>query len=178
MSSERKIVLYIATSVDGFIAKENGDINWLHEVESQGEGDSGYEEFYNNIDTVLIGKKTYDQIFSLVDEFPYVGKKCYVFSRSKIGKDDYVEYVNGDLFSFTKKIKAEEGKDIWLVGGGELFNSFLKENLVDEIIITVIPIILGKGIPLFNNDNSGYNLTLKKTTAYGEFVQLHYIINR
>ncbi|MCF6094931.1 dihydrofolate reductase family protein [Microaerobacter geothermalis] len=174
MGTQRKVILYIAISVDGYIARENGDIDWLLEAETQGEGDNGYAEFYKTIDTVLMGKKTYDQVLTLVDEFPYPQKKCYVFSTSESREDQYVDFVSENVVSFTRRLKQQEGTNIWLVGGAELLDTFLKEKLVDEFIITIIPIMLGKGIPLFKADNPEYKLHLKETTRYGQFVQIHY----
>jgi dihydrofolate reductase len=173
MNEKRKVVLFIATSLDGFIAKENGDINWLNEV--QGEGDNGFTEFYNAIDTIIMGRTTYEHVLTLADDFPHSDKKCYVFSNSKIGKDEYVEFVRGDIVKFTRNLQQLDGVNIWLVGGSGLLDQFLKENLVDEFIITLAPIILGNGIPLFKKDNPELTLSFKGSRHFGEFVQLHYV---
>jgi dihydrofolate reductase len=177
MTNERKVILYIAASVDGYIARENGEIDWLEEAGSKGEGDSGYGEFYNTIDTVLLGRKTYDHVLVLANEFPYKDKTCYVFSNEQNQEAEHVQFINEDAAAFTKKLKAETGGDIWLVGGAGLLDTFIKEKLVDEFIITVIPIILGKGIPLFKSNNPECELKLKETRRYGEFVQMHYSLN-
>ncbi|KUP04946.1 hypothetical protein Q75_13905 [Bacillus coahuilensis p1.1.43] len=161
-------------SLDGYIAEKDGGIDWLHEMESVGEGDNGYEDFYNRIDTVLMGKKTYDQVMSFVQEFPYPGKKAYVFSRSTTGQDKHVEYVNEDIGSFTESLREKAGQDIWMVGGSDLLHDFIKEGLIDELIITLIPIILGAGVPLFKHQAAPIPLKLIRTKPYGEFVQVHY----
>lgn len=173
MNEQRKIVLFIATSLDGYIARENGDINWLNDV--QGEGDNGFTEFYKTIDTIIMGKTTYDHVLTLAEEFPHLDRKNYVFSNSRTGIDKFVEFVRGDVVKFTRNLQNQDGKNIWLVGGSALLDQFLKENLVDEFIITVAPIVLGKGIPLFKNDNPELMLSLNGSMRFGEFIQLHYV---
>ncbi len=125
----RRVICYIAMSLDGYIAEKDGGIDWLHEMESVGEGDNGYEDFYDRIDTVLMGKKTYDQVMSFVQEFPYPGKKAYVFSRSTTGQDKHVEYVNEDIGSFTESLREKAGLDIWMGWGGAIsFMILLKKD--------------------------------------------------
>ncbi|MFD2673391.1 dihydrofolate reductase family protein [Marinicrinis sediminis] len=193
-TQDRKVVLYIATSVDGYIAREDGDIEWLHEVDELGEGDSGYGDFYNRIDTVLMGRKTYDQVLTLVDDFPYPDKQCYVFSRSETRADiPPIHFVQEDVSTFLPQLTRQSGGDIWLVGGAELFQSLWRTGQVDELIITVIPVVLGNGIPLFAPAASNQEQTviqsqagetgqpalrLLDTTRYGQFVQSHYEVIR
>ncbi|KPN97500.1 MULTISPECIES: dihydrofolate reductase family protein [Lysinibacillus] len=168
----REVVLYIATSLDGFIAKEDNDLQWL--TETEGEGDAGYAEMYQSIDTTIMGKKTYDYIMKNSESFPYPEKKCYVFSNSEKDSNEYVEFVNEDVVEFTRKLKEQEGSKIWMVGGAGILDAFIKENLVDEYIITVTPHILGSGIPLFKENNPQIDLILIDTKRYGQFVQMHY----
>lgn len=168
------VVLYIAATLDGYIARENGEIDWLYEVE--GEGDNGYNEFYQTIDTVLMGNKTYEHTFELADQFPYPDKKCYVFSRSKREPSPHVTFVTEDVPGFIEKLKEQEGSKIWIVGGAEILDNLLKRELVDEFIITIIPTILGKGIPLFKEDNPELKLFLTETKRCGQMVQLHYVV--
>ncbi|WP_160687729.1 dihydrofolate reductase family protein [Clostridium sp. C2-6-12] len=173
MSNNRKLVLFIATSLDGYIATEDDSLEWLFKIE--GEGDNGYSKFYNTVDTILIGRRTYDWVMEKEEgKFPYKNKNCYVFSRSEKGKNENVEFINEDVVEFTNKIKRLEGGNIWLVGGGNLLNSFIKERLVDEFIITISPIIIGSGIPLFNNNDFELELRLKGTRRFNQFVELHY----
>ncbi|KEQ22417.1 dihydrofolate reductase family protein [Paenibacillus tyrfis] len=171
---KRPLVLYIATSLDGYIARENGEIDWLDDAE--GEGDNGYSEFYETIDTVLMGNKTYEHTFELADQFPYPDKKCYVFSRSERQPNQHVTFVTGDVPVFIEKLKEQDGSKIWIVGGAEILDVLLKSNLVDEFIITMMPTILGKGIPLFKKDNPELKLSLAGTKRYGQMVQLHYTV--
>ncbi len=173
MNNDRKVVLYVAASLDGYIAKDDDSLDWLYN--SEGEGDNGYSEFYSTVDTILIGRKTYDQILILVDgDFPYKNKQCYVFSNSTIGKNENVEFVNEDIVTFTNNLKKQEGNDIWIVGGGDLLHSFIKERLVDEFIITVAPTLIGKGIPLFKETDFETRLSLIDIKQFNQFAQLHY----
>ncbi|WP_144512218.1 dihydrofolate reductase family protein [Bacillus sp. FJAT-22090] len=174
---KRNLVLFIATSLDGYIATKDESLEWLFNVE--GEGDNGYSQFYNTIDTVLMGKKTYDWIMKHeTGEFPYKNKECFVFTRSTIEHTEDVKFINGNIVSITNNLKNQEGKDIWIVGGGELLQSFIKEKLVDEIIVTVAPTIIGKGIPLFKEGDYQLDLHLKGTRVFNQFVELHYSIKK
>lgn len=174
MNRSRKIVLFIAISIDGYIARPDGDISWLDEV--QGEGDNGYSEFIQSVDTVVMGKKTYDDVLKLTNnQYPYEGKTSYIFTRKETSTNLNLVFTNENPAAFAEKLKSEEGSDIWLVGGADLLDSFMKEKLVDEYIITTAPIILGDGIPLFKANNPEIKLNLKSTRQYGEFVQYHYM---
>ncbi|MGG1662060.1 dihydrofolate reductase family protein [Brevibacillus sp. NRS-1366] len=172
---KRPVVLFIAATLDGYIARENGDIHWLYEAE--GERDNGYSEFYDTIDTVLMGNKTYEHTFELADQFPYPGKKCYVFSRSEHEPSPDVTFVTEDVVGFIEKLKEQEGSKIWIVGGAEILDVLLKGKLVDEFIISIMPTMLGKGIPLFKGDNPELKLSLTETKRFGQIVQLHYVVN-
>jgi dihydrofolate reductase len=177
MRNQRKLVLFIATSLDGYIAKKDDSLDWLFKVE--GEGDNGYSEFYETVDTILIGRRTYDWIMKHENgDFPYRNKECYVFSRTGIEDNTNVNSVNEDIVRFTNKLKNEEGKNIWIVGGGELLHSFVKNKLVDELIITVAPTLIGKGIPLFKEDDFEIELSLKNIKQFNQFVELHYEVKK
>ncbi len=175
MKKKRKVVLFIATSLDGFIATKNDSLDWLYKVE--GDGDNGYSEFYETVDTVLMGRRTYDWLMKNVPgDFPYQNKECYVFSKS-IDKDTKdVKFVNEDLVGFINKLKKQEGKNIWVVGGGGLLHSFLNEGLVDELILTIAPTLIGNGIPLFKENDFQLELTLKNSKRFNQFIELHYVV--
>ena len=162
-----KITLYIATSLDGYIAREDGGIDWLPEF-----AESGYDAFYKSIDTVIMGKTTYDQVLTF-GEYQYKDKKSFVFTTTNQTKDENVEFVS-DVNKFVKDDFPGVGKNIWLVGGAQIIASFLKQKVVDEIIVTIIPVLLGRGIPLFKNIESDTKLELIKTTKYIQLVDLHY----
>lgn len=146
----RNIILYIAASLDGYIARDDHSLDWLPTPDAAQNLDYGYTEFFDSIDTTIMGKRTYDIVRQHGVENPYPDKKNYVFTRSArhLSTDD-IEFVSGDVISFTQSLKAQKGKDIWLVGGGDLNTLFLNYDLIDRIILAVIPTVLGGGIPLF-----------------------------
>jgi dihydrofolate reductase len=163
----KKIILYVATSIDGFIARKNGSVDWLTKYNNSGE-DFGYKEFLDSVETVILGNTTYREF-----KAPYENKKCYVFSRKNTGKENNITYVNTDVKEFTDGLS--ENENIWLVGGADIAKEFLKNNLIDEFIITIIPIVLGEGIPLFAQGCGEHKLKLLNTKSYDSgVVQLHY----
>ncbi len=171
----RNVTLYIAVSLDGYIATEEHNLDWLFAV--KGEGDNGFSNFYNTIDTILMGRTTYEWIMKQENgNFPYKGKECYVFSRSGKENTEHVKFIKDNAVGFVKNLKRRSGKNIWIVGGGDLLSTFTQENLVDEIIITVAPVLLGKGIKLFKENDFQTKLSLKATTRYNQFIELHYSV--
>ena len=170
----RKIILYIAASLDGFIAKEDGSVDWLQKYESPSDDDYGYSAFESNIDTLLMGRKTYEQVLEF-GEWPYKGKKCYVFTKKSI-EDARVTAISNPI-EFTKSLLDRDGKNIWLVGGSQIITLLMNYKLVDEIILTVMPVILGNGIPLFTNIASEINCKLLSEKSYKSgLIQMHYKI--
>jgi len=168
----KKIIVYIASSLDGYIARENGDIDWLPKNTA-----SGYDEFYKTIDTVVMGKNTYNQVLTF-GGYPYKDKSSYVFTRNNDQtKDENTEFVS-DVDKFVKKNISNSEKNIWLVGGAEIISSFLNRGFVDEIILSIIPVVLGKGISLFKNIQNEVKLELIKTTDYDKLVELHYRVTK
>ena len=164
----RKIILYIASSLDGYVARGNGNIDWLPQSDI-----SGYDKFYKTVDTIIMGKTTYDQVLTF-GEYPYKDKKSYVFTRrNDKKKDENVEFVS-NLDEFVKDILPNLDGNIWLVGGGQIISSFLNHGMVNEIVLSIVPVILGQGIPLFKNIQNETKLELVKTTNYEKLVELHY----
>ncbi|HEY9626803.1 MAG TPA: dihydrofolate reductase family protein [Coleofasciculaceae cyanobacterium] len=166
----RKVVLFIASSLDGYIARPSGEIDWLF-----ADQDYGYTPFLESIDAVLVGRTTYEQILTL-GEYPYVGKKSYVFTRnSDRTSDQNVEFISEDVTSLVKRLQSSEGKDIWLAGGSILIRDFMRHQLVDQIILSIHPTILGEGIPLFANAIAPSSLNLTHCQRYDSgLVQLSY----
>ncbi|MFC0233659.1 dihydrofolate reductase family protein [Vagococcus entomophilus] len=148
---ERKVIVYIAVSLDGYIAKEDGSIDWLDpEIVEE---DTTYEDFYRDIDTVILGRTTYDQIVTELSPGQYPYEKCESFvltSRDNISQEEHIHFVHQPVTKLVKQLKAKKGKNIWIVGGNSLIDPLVSENLIDEYILAVVPIIIGKGIPLFH----------------------------
>ncbi|CAF2552045.1 unnamed protein product [Rotaria sp. Silwood2] len=173
----RKVILYTAVSIDGFIAREDGNIDWLSSFNNENNDDHGYNSFYENIDVTLIGGKTYQQILTFPCNFPYPDKKNYVFSHEKQEANEFVEFINDNVFEFVKQLKSQSGKDIWLVGGAQLNKTLLNLGLIDEIILTIIPIVLGKGIHLFGQQSIEQQFKYSDTKIFPTgCVQIKYTI--
>jgi len=153
----RKLILYIAQTIDGFIATREGSVEWLNEPDNPNADINayGYMDFYNSIDTTLIGYNTYNVILNFGIPFPYPDKKNYVFSKNHSKLDDNpVEFISSDIVEFVANLKEEKGKNIWLIGGGQINKILLNANLIDEIILGIKPVVIGQGIKLFaDNDN-------------------------
>ena len=147
----RRIILYIATSIDGYIATPDGGVEWLNEVPNPTNEDHGYKDLLASVDTVLMGGKTYHEIIGFGIPWPYKDKKSYVVSRrdSNVTPNENVRFITEDVIAGISELKSENGKDIWLVGGGELTAMLLNANLIDELQLCIAPTILGNGIPLF-----------------------------
>lgn len=140
----RRVRYFVASSLDGYIARTDGSIGWLFH-----DADYGYAAFYSTIDTVVMGRTTYELSLSL-GPYPFSGKKAYVFSKSRGGtRDEHAEFVAGDVGAFVAGLCAQPGRDIWLVGGAQLAREFLAADLIDEYIVSIHPVLLGSGIPLF-----------------------------
>lgn len=154
----RRLRLYIATSLDGYIAGKDGSIDWLFT-----DADYGYGDFFASVDTILMGSRTYEQTRSFWD-LPYEGKTCFVFTRKARGKADPVTFVSGDIAEFTRGLKDEAGGDIWLVGGSEIIAAL--RDLIDDYIISIHPIILGSGVPLFREEGARTDLELVNIASW------------
>ena len=175
---ERKVILFIAMSLDGYIAREDGDLEWLSVVDDPPQ-DYGYNDFLNSVDTVIMGRKSYQKVLSFGIDFPHKNKTCYVFSKTLSGADENVTFVNGNIFDFILELKNAPGKDIYLDGGSEIISEILKHNLIDTYIISVIPILIGNGIPLFKKGGDQIPLKLIKSTSFKSgLVQLEYQIGK
>lgn len=144
----RKVVLGLGVSLDQYIARKDGAVDWLSM-----DWDYDWTAFFKTIDTVLMGRKSWDKALEMSADGktnPYKGMETYIFSKALKQSDvEGVEVISGNLKEFIGKLKTKEGKNIWLSGGGELAKSFLNEDLVDEISLGITPILLGSGLPLF-----------------------------
>lgn len=170
----RKVILYIATSLDGYIAKPNDDLGFLSIVEQEGQ-DYGYADFIKTVDTVIVGRKTYDKVLSMGFEFPHADKDAYIITRTSKPNIGSVKFYTGELKSLVERLKAEPGKNIYCDGGAEIVQELLKDNLIDEFIISVIPILVGNGTKLFKDGRPEQKLELVSVKAFEKgLVQVHY----
>lgn len=179
----RKIIVYIATSADGFIARKDGAVDWLDRPRNA--GDYGMGKFFKSIDTILWGRKTYDMLLKFQKEGKaapnmYGPIKSYAFSRKPPKKVlDGFEFVTEPIGKFAKRLRAQKGKDIWMMGGGGIISSFLDEGAIDEFIIHVIPTFIGEGIPLIAPARRTVPLKLISTKKFSDGVlRLHYQVGR
>jgi dihydrofolate reductase len=148
----RKVIYSVGASLDGYIAAPDGSVDWLDRATSKAKGDDfGLTAFFKSIDTVLMGRKTYEHALKLgMAKGGYPGMKNYIFSRTlPPGSRDGVEFVNSNLTDLIKKLRKTPGKHIWLCGGGELARHGLQERIVDEITIGLTPILIGDGKTTF-----------------------------
>ena len=168
----RNIILYTAASLDHYIARNNGAIDWLFDDQ-----DYGYTNFYAHIDTLLMGNNTYKTVKSF-GSFPHNDRHCIVFShlpKPSTDKEPSVEFVNTNIVPFVAQLKAQAGGDIWLVGGGEINTLLLNAQLIDKMVLSIHPILLGNGIPLFRQPYKTTNWLLTNCQAYQSgLVQLSY----
>jgi dihydrofolate reductase len=171
----RKIIAYIATSSDGFIARRKGEVDWLDRPRPR--GNYGMDAFYRSIDTVIMGRKTWDLARSF-GQPAYPGKQNYVFSRRPRNHKDVV-FVRKSAAAFARGLRRTKGKDVWLVGGGRLIAAFLDAGQIDEFIIHVIPVLIGEGIPLQQPRRRTERLKLVASRSYPDgVVRLHYVVRR
>lgn len=182
MAKKRKIIVWIATSADGFIARNDGSVDWLDRPRPK--GNYGMGEFYKSIDTILWGRKTYDMALDFQKK-GIAGSafdtefKNYAFTRGRLPSDvpAAVEFVKEPIKTFTKHLRQQKGKDIWMMGGAGIIASFLDEGEIDEFIIHVIPRIIGEGIPLIAAARRDVPLKLIASTKFPDgVVKLHYAV--
>jgi dihydrofolate reductase len=171
-----KVVLFIATSLDGYIASSDGTVDWLFH-----DADYGYSEFMNSVDTVVMGSKTWEQAKTFED-VPFAGKKVIVFSHTHSDSNvTRIRFVQGNPSSVISEVLRYSQKDIWLVGGGQLVKQFIASNLIDEYRLFVHPIILGQGIPLFSEQPKRTDLSFVSSKSFSSgLVELryHYLANK
>jgi dihydrofolate reductase len=172
----RKIIVNIATSADGYIARPNHDLEWLTRRPAP-KGFYGIGRFMQSIDTTLLGRKTYDVSMRMGAKFD----RHYVFSRQQppASVPTGVQFINGAIGAFVKRLKHERGKNIWLMGGGGIIASFLDEGAIDEFIISIVPIFIGEGIPLIAPRHRDVPLNLYSVRHFPNgVVQVHYGVRK
>jgi dihydrofolate reductase len=180
MKRKRKIIVYIATSADGYIARADGSVDWLNRPRPA--GNYHMMAFFRSIDTILWGRKTYEPMLAKGGKGGGFGMKVknYVFShRPRPSPPPDVEFVNEPVGVFAQRLRGEPGKDIWMMGGAGLIASFLDAGEIDAFIIHVIPVFIGEGIPLIQPRHRLVPLELRSARRFADgVVRLHYEVRR
>jgi len=170
----RKVILYISSTLDGFIAGPDNDLSFLDKMHLDGE-DYGYTTFVKSVDTVIVGRNTYQWVIDEGFEYPHSDKDIYIVSRQERASEGKLHYYNGDLKTLVRQLKAEKGKNIYCDGGATVVNRMLQAGLIDEIILSIIPVLLGAGIPLFKAGYAKQELKLLSSQSFNSGLnQLHY----
>lgn len=174
---EKKNRIFIATSLDGYIADENGGIDWLDSIPEIHDIDTGYHQLMSEIDALVMGRSTFETVCGFDIDWPYP-KPVFVLSRNmtEIPEQfkDKAQLVNGTLTAVLEQIH-QKGYQRLYIDGGKVIQSFLKEDLIDDMIITVIPVLLGSGIPLFAELPKPLHFECKKSIVFlDKVVQNHF----
>lgn len=172
----KKVSLFIAMSLDGYIADDEGSVNWLNGEGNNDENMDAYSEFVKDIDTVIMGWNTYHQIVTELSpsEWIYDDLNAYVVTHKLKESSDKIHFTNECPVELVKRLREENGKGIWICGGANIIQQLVNEDFIDEYYITVIPTILGSGIRLFDNNKFEIKLKLTKTQTYNGMVDLVY----
>ncbi len=174
----RKVVLFIAMSLDGFIASPEGSLDFLSVVEKEGE-DYGYAAFTDSVDTVILGRKTYDKIVSMEVGSYHPDKRVYVLTRTPKEGTLNVQFYTEGVKTLLDTLLQQKGANIYCDGGAETVRLLLDENLMDEMIISVIPVLLGEGISLFSKGGGHHHLQLIESRSFERgLVQLRYRVEK
>lgn len=173
----RKVKLFIAMSLDGYIADKNGSVHFLQGHEENTESGDAYLEFIKEIDTVLMGWNTYHQIVTELskDNWVYDNLLTYVFTHREQKDASNILFTNKNLVELIQGLKNNQGKDIWICGGADLIRQALLSDIIDEYFISIIPTILGDGIKLFSPNMNESKLKLIKSTTNNGIIELNYI---
>ena len=172
----KKVSLFIAMSLDGYIADSKGGVSWLTGQGDDGENIDSYSEFVKDIDTILMGRNTYHQLITELspDVWVYDDFITYVITHEENVSSDKIIFANENPGDLIKKLKEQGGKGIWVCGGADIVQQLVNENLIDIYYITVIPTILGSGIRLFENGKNEIKLKLLHTQNYNGMIDLIY----
>ena len=176
---ERKIIVNIATSADGYVARPDGNLDWLTERPAP-KGFYGLPEFERSTDAKILGRKTYDRSRQLGATFS-AGGMHYVFSRQPppASVPAGAHFVTESIAAFAERLRTQGGKNVWMMGGGDIIGSFLDEDAIDEFIITVVPTFIGEGIPLVAPRHREVALRVLGVQQFPDgVVQLHYEVQR
>ena len=161
----RQLILYIATSLDGYIAPPDEDLGFLGAVAQEGE-DYGYAAFTATVDTVLMGRRTYDKVAAMGVPDPHPGRSLYVITSTARPSQGDIHFHTGDVVDLVRTLKAGPGKDIYCDGGAQLMDTLVRQDLIDRYCISVVPVLLGGGIRLFGEGRQQQALRLMESRSY------------
>ena len=173
---ERKLILYISMSLDGFLATKDDDLSWLSIVEKEGE-DYGYATFNETVDAYIVGSKTYETVLSMTGGTfpPSDNHECYIISRQERANENGVTFYNKGVENLIKELKSKEGKNIYCDGGAMVIKMLMDHNLIDEYSISIIPIILSDGKRLFRGETPRIHLEAISSKQFESgLIQVHY----
>jgi len=172
----RTLSLFIATTLDGYIAKPNDDLSFLKLVEKEGE-DYGYAKFTATIDTIIVGRKTYDWVAQRIGTSHYDNgeRNVYVITRTEKPPLGNTKFYSGNLTELVRQLKSQQGNNIYCDGGAEIINELLKNDLIDEFVISIVPILVGNGTRLFKDGRPEQQVELLTVKSFDTgLTQLHY----
>lgn len=167
-----EVVYYVASSLDGFIATSDGGVEWLEPFQATG-SDYGFSAFYEGVDALVMGSRTYEQTLTFGPS-PHADKPVLVLSSRNLPPRNHVEVADLGPAEAVKRLEAAGASTMWLVGGGELAGSFARAGLVDIYIVSVMPVLLGSGVPLLGERGASGALSLRRTERIGDVVQCTY----
>jgi dihydrofolate reductase len=172
----RKVILYISMSLDGYIADKNGGVDWICGDGSDQDNPGSYCDFFETVDTIIMGYKTYHQIVTKLspNEWVYSNKKSFVVTHKRCVSSEEICFTDKELPTLIGSLKSETGKDMWICGGANIINQLIASDLIGQYYVTVIPTILGDGIPLFSHHKKEYPLKLISTHRYNGMIDLVY----
>ena len=172
----RKVTLFIAMSLDGYIADKDGGVDWLNGQEEDGENMDTYSEFIKTIDTIIMGWNTYHQVITELspEEWVYPEQISYVITHREIPSTERIHFTSESPCDLVKRLREEEGNGIWICGGASIVRQLMETDLIDTLHISVIPTLLGDGIRLFGPLEKEQKLRLVKTQSYNGITDLVY----
>lgn len=172
----RKVTLYIAMSLDGYIADRDGNVDWLNGQGSNTEDMDTYSIFMKEVDTVIMGWRTYHQVTTELspDKWIYSELTSYIITHRTLPSTDNLKFVRDDPCNIIQKLKQEPGRGIWICGGANIIQPLIKADLIDEYYISIIPTLLGSGIRLWGENEEEIKLKLLHTQSYNGIIELVY----
>ncbi|MYV05978.1 MULTISPECIES: dihydrofolate reductase family protein [Furfurilactobacillus] len=172
----RSVILYIATSLDGRLADANGELDWL--TNTAVDGDAGYDRLMGEIDTLIMGRTTYDYVINHTDVYPYEGLTSIVLTHHEISATDGVQTYHGDVVTLVRQLRQKSGKAIWIVGGGKIVGDLIQAELIDELRLFVAPTFIGAGPQLWQSGAQQKAFELMDVSRAGQLAELDYSVKR